>query len=175
MTVLKLPVSRLPLIFAKLWAENMTDPASRLLRSIYYSEVGVRIISWTSYQRRHEWNRVKFRKRLIEDQMPEEHQTSITMAQRDALTCHRSDKTKLWVHSSFDFTRCDQLTSAIYMARSMRVHIAVNKPVCSVTKMPISRWVRREPTGSHLPRIIFLMISSVSMKPVWCSLCNILE
>lgn len=49
-------------------------------------------------------------------------------------------------------TRCMPSVSAIYMARSTRVHIAVSRPVCRVT------------------RIIFLMIWSVSMNPVLCSL-----
>lgn len=61
------------------------------------------------------------------------------------------------------------------MARSTRVHIAVSRPVCRVTKMPISRSLTQEPTGSHAPRIIFLMIWSVSMNPVLCSLCSMLK
>lgn len=50
----------------------MTDPSLSLV-SVHNGEVGVSMVSWTGYQRRHDGNRVKLCERFIEDQMPVEY------------------------------------------------------------------------------------------------------
>jgi len=82
-------------------------------------------------------------------------------------------KQKRWA-DRFEFVEKPTNSRALYIWPGQRgsILLSTNRSV-EWLKWPF--WVTQEPNGSHAPRIIFLMIWSVSINPVLCSLCNMLK